>query len=53
LSCSRGHGCGTELNGYFLHEQLIAVTISIADEYGLSYVAAKDDVIESAGEVYA
>lgn len=38
----------SELYVHFLHEQVIAVTISIAKEYRLTCVAAKNDVINSA-----
>jgi hypothetical protein len=50
---AEGMDAATELYGHFLHEQVIAVTISSVNEYRLTSVAAKDDMIECSGEMYA
>ena len=41
----------TKLYGYFLHEQVKATTIGIVNKYRLACVAAKNDMIESRGNV--
>ena len=50
---AKGMDAATELYSHFLHEQVIATTVSIIKEYWITCVAAKDDVIDCAGEVYA
>ena len=50
---AKGMDPATELFRYFLHKHEIAATISIINKYRLTCVAAKDDVIECTGEMYA
>jgi hypothetical protein len=50
---AEGMNTATKLHGYFLHEQVKAITIGIVNEYRLACVAAKNYMIESAGEMYA
>lgn len=50
---AEGVDAAIEFYGNFLHYQVKAASVSIINEYWLTSVAAKDDVVKSAGEVNA
>ena len=50
---AEGMNTATKLNGHFLHEKAKTATIRIINEYRLTCVAAKNDVIECSGKMYA
>jgi hypothetical protein len=50
---AEGVNAAIEFCGNFVHYQVKAASVSVINEYWLTSVTAKDDVVESAGEVNA